>query len=261
MMMRNKKYLVIAGTLLIIPVLMAFLPEVPMQQRWWQRKKEPVLQEKITTLTDEKGIELIIEFEKGNRHNHPLMVLWVAATMGNYLQSLYVAESIAKGYFRHGDPTGGRWQPGPLRRPAALPYWGHKRGVQATDGYFIPSVDNPMPDAVSGATPKGDFLLYTKLNENTPDIINILMEINQSWDWNSYWHNNRFPDDENYKTSSQPALVYKARIDLNAPQKEFVLKPAGHSHWSGASGELFPDLNTITTALEIAKRVTVKIKL
>jgi hypothetical protein len=259
MMKGNKKYLVLAGTILIIPVLMAFLPDGSIQQRWWQRKKEPVPPEKIATLPDEKGVYLIIEFEKGKHHNHPLMAFWVEDTMGNYLQSLFVAESIAKGYFRHGDARSGRWQPGPLRRPAALPFWGHKRGIRASDGYYLPESINPMPDAVSGATPKGDFILNTRLKENTPELIYILMEINQSWDWNRYWHNNRFPDDEHYKTSSQPALVYQARVDLSRPNGSFKFEIAGHSHWSGATGDIFPDISTITTALEIVKNLNVEV--
>ena len=39
------------------------------------------------------------------------------------------------------------------------------------------------------------------------------MEINQNWDWNEYWTNDKYPDDENYKMSCQPALVYEAVID------------------------------------------------
>jgi hypothetical protein len=60
-------------------------------------------------------------------------------------------------------------------------------------------------------------------------------------------------------SSSQPALVYEAVVDLESGQKEFRLSPIGHSHWSGSSGELFPDLGTLTTALEIAESITVVI--
>ncbi len=187
------------------------------------------------------------------------MAFWLEDTTGKYIHSLYVAESIAKGYFRHGDASSGRWQPGPLRRPAALPYWGHQRGEKAADGYFIPTPDNPMPDAVSGATPKGDFILHTKTQEDIPKVFYILMEINQSWDWNAYWHNNKFPDDEHYKTSSQPALVYKVRIDLTRIKNQYTLQVAGHSHWSGANGQLYDNLDSITTALDIAKDIKVEV--
>lgn len=245
--------------LVLLPLVTSFMADTGPAQRWWQRKRQVAPPERITTLEEKNGIQLEIVFAKGRAHNHPLMAFWIEDTMGGYIHSLYVAESIAKGYFRHGDASTGRWEPGPLRRPAALPYWGHKRGIKAPDGYFIPTQDNPMPDAVTGPTPKSSFVLHTRLRHAEPRVFNLLMEINQSWDWNHHWHNNRFPDDPHYKTSSQPALVYMATIDLDSPQREFIMRPIGHSHWSGATGELFKDLSTITTALQIADQVTVRI--
>jgi len=38
------------------------------------------------------------------------------------------------------------------------------------------------------------------------------------------------------------------------------MKAIGHSHYSGKTGELFPDLSTITTALQIADSIIVRIK-
>jgi hypothetical protein len=146
-----------------------------------------------------------------------------------------------------------------MRRPAALPYWGHKRGVQAEDGLYMPSQAQPMEDAITGATPKTNFTLKTQTPKADARRFNVLFEINQSWDWNHYWHNNKFPDDEEYKTSAQPALVYKATIDLDSGNEIFEMKAIGHSHWSGATGELFTDTSTLTTALEIAKSIVVRI--
>ncbi len=229
------------------------------QQRWWQRTSTDIEIEEIKTLEEKEGYNVIIEFTKGEHFNHPLMAFWIEDTKGNYIQTLYVAKSIAKGYFRHGDASSGRWEPGPVRRPAALPYWGHKRGVKADDGYYIPTVDNPMPDAVTGATPKNNFRIISKIKKDIPEKFNILMEINQSWNWNHYWHNDKYPDDEHYKTSSQPAVVYMATIDVNNTEKEYNMRPIGHSHWSGKSGNLFEDLSTLTTALEIADSVKIKI--
>lgn len=255
----TQKATVLAVIMLVIPLLMAFgLSEN--HQRWFQRKSKQIPPETISTQEHLEGLEIQIHFKAGNRHNHPLMAFWIEDMDGNYIQSLYVAESIAKGYFRHGDASTGRWQPGPLRRPAALPYWGHQRGIQAPDGYYIPTTETAMPDAVTGPTPKADFVLTTRTEKTDLRKFNLLMEINQSWDWNHYWHNNKFPNDEHYQTSSQPALVYSVTIDIDNPAPELRMQPIGHSHWSGQTGELFPDLGTITTALDIAREVTVSIQ-
>ncbi len=214
--------------------------------------------ETILTNIDGKGISIEVEFIKGESHNHPLMAVWLEDANGRYIETLFVAESIGKGIFQHADKSNGQWQEGPVRRPAALPYWGHQRGIMAEDGYYIPTPENPLPDAVTGPTPAGNFILQSKSTSTTPPVFKIMLEINQSWDWNNYWTNSKYPDDDNYKTSSQPAVVYEAVIDLNAGQKEFMMVPVGHSHYSGLDGSLSKDLGTLTTALEIVKSITVR---
>lgn len=213
--------------------------------------------ETINTNIDGKGISIKIEFLKGESHNHPLMAIWIEDNDGHYIETLYIAESIGKGIFRHGVKSQGEWEAGPVRRPAALPYWGHQRGIMAEDGYYIPTPESPMPDAITGPTPSGNFTLLSKSSEATPLVFKLLLEINQSWDWNEYWTNTMFPEDVNYKTSSQPAIVYEAVIDINSAQREYVMVPVGHSHFSGQDGSLNPDLSTLTTAQQIAKSIRV----
>lgn len=255
--------LVIYGMMLFIaiPIWVSFDSAEPDQRKTLFGKKEPAEPEVIKTLTGQQGYEITIHFEKGKSHNYPLMAFWIEDENGNYLEDLYVAESIAKGYFGYGDVSAGHWEPGPLRRPAALPYWGHRRGVQAKDGYYIPTQKEPLPDAVTGATPNRDFVLHTRSSDRFQQKFHIFMEINQSWDWNQHWHNNKFPDDKEYKTSSQPALVYKVTVDPQNPEEQYEMTAIGHSHWSGENGELFDDLSTITTAMDIARRVTVIVDL
>ncbi len=230
------------------------------RQRWW-RSAEPAPRpvDTLQTHYHPAGYPLTLTFTRGEEHNHPLMAVWIEDLDSNYMQTLYVAESIGKGVFRHGDASTGRWKPGPVRRPAALPYWGHQRGVRADDGYYLPTREDPVPDAVTGATPKNSFVLKSHTPGEDLRRFRLLFEINQSWNWNEYWTNSKFPDDEHYMTSSQPAIVYQAIIDLDDGQDKYELTPIGHSHWSGKDGRLFTDLSTITTALEIAGPISVQL--
>jgi hypothetical protein len=209
---------------------------------------------------DGKGPEVILEFEKGKEHNHPSFVLWAEDSHGNYIQTLFITESLGTGVFGHGDALSGKWMPGEITRPAAVPYWAHKRGVINENGLYMPTKNNPIPDAYTGATPSGNFEIRTRLDNPITEPFRILFEINQSWDWNEYWTNNKYPDDKEYKTSCQPALVYMAEIDPRNLQESYEMKVIGHSHYSGKTGELFTDLRTITTALEIAKEIRITIK-
>jgi len=86
------------------------------------------------------------------------------------------------------------------------------------------------------------------------------MEINQPWDWNEYWTNALYPNDIDYQASCQPAVVYSALVDMDNPGAIIEMKPIGHSHYSGNNGELYPDLSSITTALNIAAQITVVVK-
>ena len=205
------------------------------------------------------GPVLEIEMIRGEGHNHPLMVIWVETPDGKFIQTLYVAESIGKGVFQHGDASRGFWMPGEIQRPAALPYWSHKRGIINKDGLYLPTPTNPVPDAYTGPTPGQNFILRSRLDEQGLTGFNVLFEINQTWDWNEYWTNNKYPDDEEYKSSCQPALVYSVSINLDNPQESYEMKVIGRSHHSGANGDLFTDLETLTTALHIAEQITIRV--
>lgn len=215
--------------------------------------------EQFTTNPEGIGPVISIEFERGEAHNHPLMAIWVEDMNGNYIQTLYVAESIANGVFGHGDASAGVWLPGEIRRPAALPVWSHKRGIKAEDGLYVPDLLSQVPDAYTGATPWGDFIMQTRLDEDIQGKFKVFFEINQSWDWNEYWTNNKYPDNDEYKTSCQPALVYEATIDPASGKKVYPMKVIGHSHYAGEDGNVYDDLSTMTTALKIAKMITVKL--
>lgn len=206
------------------------------------------------------GPEISLELYKGESFYYPLIAVWVEDEAGNYIQTLYVPVSVATGVFKYGKQEKDRWISAPKRAPQTLPYWSHKRGVIASDGLFMPEPGNPVPDVYSGATPTQSFVLNTRADKELPDVFRVLFEINQNWDWNEYWTNNKFPDDENYKMSCQPAVIYEAVIDRKKPGQVYSMKPVGHSHYSGKTGELFTDLSTLTTALEIADSIIVRIK-
>jgi hypothetical protein len=206
-----------------------------------------------------QGQEIIVSFERGPSHNHPSFAIWVEDTTGNYIQTLFITKAIATGVFEYGDDSQGKWSKGLKRRPAALPYWAHKRGIRATDGLYTPDPAHPIADAYTGATPKANFKLTAFLDKPAKTKLCILLEINQTWDWNEYWINSKYPDDLEYKTSCQPALVYKTTLDPSVKGVKQELQIVGHSHYSGSDGNLYPDISTLTTAKEIIGMVSVEI--
>jgi len=207
-----------------------------------------------------KGALIELQFTKGKAHNHPLMAVWAEEPDGTFIQTLFVAQSIGKGVFEHGDASTGRWLAGEIRRPASLPVWAHKRGVVASDGLYIPDSKNPVPDAYTGATPSRDFIMNLRLDEPRTEAFVVFFEINQTWDWNEYWTNNKYPEDNEYKTSCQPAVVYKGLANPTMKNAEVQLQAIGHSHYSGKDGTVYDGLNTLTTALDIASEIKIIIR-
>jgi len=205
------------------------------------------------------GTAVTIQFEKGKEHNHPLFAIWLADENGKFIQTLYVSESIGYGVFDRANRKTGKWQSGEIQRPATLPYWAHQRGIVNEYGTYMPTQHQPEVDAYTGATPESSFILHAKTEKVLSGKYKIMLEVNQSWDWNEFWTNDKYPEDKEYKTSSQPALVYSANIDTNKSGVEVVMKPIGHGHYAGADGSLDTDLSTLTTALKIAKKIIVKV--
>jgi len=208
-----------------------------------------------------KGINIIFNVEAGEAHNYPSFVFWIEDSEGNYIQTLFTTKSVATGIFGHGSDGEGKWknEAGEAIRPASLPYWMHKRGIEK-NGSYVPLNETVVPDAYTGATPKADFMLTAKTDSKPMDKFKIMFEINQPWDWNEYWITNKYPDNLIYKTSCQPSIIYSVSVDLKSGVTEYYLNPIGHGHYAGEDGILYTDLSTITTALNIVKKIKVEIK-
>ncbi len=212
---------------------------------------------RFTVNEDAPGPWIAVEFKAGESFYYPLFAIWLEDLDGKYLQTLYVPESVATSVFRFGDIKDGKWVEGIRRWPQTLPYWAHKRNITASDGLYMPDPEAPVPDAYTGATPVTGFVMLSRSDSIIDRPVKVMLEVNQNWDWNEYWTNDKYPGDEYYRRSCQPALVYEAVIDPAMSGTVQVMQAIGHSHPSGATGELYTDLSTITTALEIADSIMV----
>jgi len=242
---------------IILMILLAGCSASPSATKLAQRQKFV----DIETNTSGTGPSFEVKFYGGPALYYPLMAIWLEDEQGGYIQTLFVPKSIATGIFKYGSNATGKWVEAAKRAPQTLPYWSHKRGIVASDGLYMPDPENPVPDAYSGATPVTSFTLNTRADGPLPQRFRVMFEINQNWDWNDYWTNDKFPGDNNYLHSAQPAVVYESIVNQNDLKGRYLMQPIGHSHPSGRDGELVRDLSTLTTALQIADSVVVKVTL
>lgn len=226
-----------------------------------KKYKQPERIDTINMKINNGSLIFQITFNKGKSHNHPTFAIWIEELDGRMIETLFVTQYFSTGIFGHADAGSGNWDKdaGEAIRPAALPYWSHKRNIINRDSIYAPTPENPVSDAVSGATPAGSFILNSSAKEKLPEQFRLLMEINQTWDWNEYWTNNKYPEDKNYKTSAQPSIVYETTISQKDTRKEYFLQAVGHGHYSGNDGELYKDISTLSTALSIADQIKVTI--
>lgn len=186
------------------------------------------------------------------KKNPPQFAIWLEDTSGNYISTVFVTYKIA---------TEGWINNNGNRRKEALPYWCHQRGVVYEDGLLLPTKKHPLTDGITGATPKADKTIkITPENLKKPFVIKA--EFNHSVDFNSYYPKNAKKGAANYsggtEGSGQPAVIYSATIYPETTHA--VLQLIGHSSPDGSTGDIYTDMQTLTTAKTIVKSITVTIK-
>ena len=186
-----------------------------------------------------------------SKKNPPQFAVWIEDTSGRYISTIFVTKKIA---------TEGWISNGGNRRKEALPYWCHRRGIVYDDGLLLPTKEKPLTDGVTGATPKNDKTIQVRLKGFNEPVV-IKAEFNHSVDFNSFFPKNAAVGDTNYsggkEGSGQPAIVYEATVFPGMTETE--LKIIGYSSPDGADGNIHTDLEKLTTAKSIVKKITVKI--
>ena len=187
---------------------------------------------------------------------------------GNFIQDLFLCNAPGTNVY----PSSGSW----VARPMAVPYWAHKACIEdpyegdpdhnstgiymalpTGDGGPLPDYpEGPIPvdlDAVTEATRYVDFLLDTARKGDGVSQFRVLLEINRSWDYNTYY------DSASYDPGGQPSLVYGADIDVSSADKFYTMSLLGSGHPLGSDGALY-DTGNHTTALDIVGNIIVHVK-
>jgi hypothetical protein len=199
-----------------------------------------------------------IHISNGQGFNHPTYVIWEEDYEGNYIRTIYITRSYASGSFGRQMLGDSMWlnTSGSSHQPAALPYWTHKKGLIDAKN-LIPTPENPYVDAYSSATLQQNFTLTSKVGKEN-NKYKLLLEVNQSWDWNHFWTNNKYPESRAYKNSAQPSVIYA--VSINNEQDQFFMNPIGHGDPKGESGKLFTDLSTLTSSRDIFREIRIEIR-
>jgi hypothetical protein len=185
----------------------------------------------------------------------PQIAIWMETLEGKYIDTLYITGKTSDSSFRSKDIAIDL-----VRRPEALPYWSHKRAIKASDGLFTPASQQGDLDAIASATPRTDY----QVTMSAPRMgrYRLMLEVNRSYDFNEFYNATRFPDDPVYSgsgSSGQPSLIYAADINSQVPG-QYLLSLIGRGHHSGANGNLYSDLDKITSAKQILEFIVMTLE-
>ena len=173
-------------------------------------------------------------------------------TSGNYLSTIFVTYKIATEEWQSNKGN---------RRKESLPYWCHQRGVVYEDGLLLPTKERPLTDGITGATPTEDKTIkITPKNLEKPFVIKA--EFNHSVDFNDNYPKNAEEGDDNYSGgeggSGQPAVIYATTVYPDT--KYAVLELIGYSSPDGSNGEIYTDLQKLTSAKSIVRSINLTVK-
>jgi hypothetical protein len=140
------------------------------------------------------------------------------------------------------------------KRPESIPVWyGIRNRLVSGQGLDI--------DAVSAATPKGETAtIYWEIPPEFQERpLEIYIEANNSFDFNAYY--TREKGAPQYSAANgQPSLVWRAVVDsASASQSTVTPQLVGHGELFGKTGEIYSDLDKISTAAHTFKDIQIEV--
>jgi hypothetical protein len=212
---------------------------------------------------------LTVDFLKGKHFWHPQVAIWLEDTSGNYMETLVVTTSTARGLFYSGrsaenfrDFDNAKSEEAKeTTRVDALPVWSHKKCMKYPDGFYSPPPDHPLPDGITMATPSGNFYFKGQGPAINATAFRVMVEVNVAFDENEYYSEYDFVDDSLYHGGTgllgQPSIVYSTIVHKRDKSNYYLMEKIGRGHHSGIDGLIYGDLNTLTTAHYIVERLVV----
>lgn len=168
----------------------------------------------------------------------PAIAVWAETTTGTMIETLYLQQSLA-----YSDKP--VWEGLETQRNHILPLWRHR--------FTLVSGIKPdgSTDIVSGTTESHSYALDPYLIPGEDQKFIVSVEVNLPADPNENW-----PD----KTTGQPSLLYTAYVKLDEGQDYYLLELTGHGGGAEESGNIQYDLDSVTTAKEVADLFLLKVE-
>lgn len=211
--------------------------------------------EKLESNPGGQGLLMTLKLEKGSGYNHPLIVLWLETEDREYVETLFVTETIGKEMYKQANISSGKEKEESADLLAALPYWIHQREYNNSNGLLLSDQNNPSAEAIVRPTPSSSFDLSFHLSNCPPGNCRILIELNQIFDRGEYQNSHHTGEPERF-TSIQPSIIYEAVVDPHILPDSISMKPIGLGDKTGKTGTLQTNPETAIPSRQIASKIT-----
>ena len=175
-------------------------------------------------------------YAKSHYKKPPQFAIWIEDPAGKQIRTVWVTEKTGAGSW------GGK-----TTRPVSLPYW-VGRWNKETGSNGDPTPDNPVADAVTGATPKEDFSCRTEVPVATS--WKYFIEVNVSGDFNEFYAAESARGKRDRNGNGQPSIVYKGQITALSGRSSKP-KLIGRTDQFEKVGGIIADLDGITDAKDL----------
>lgn len=195
---------------------------------------------------DQANIQFELQLNKemyrlSNFGEPPQMALWIESMDGSQVKTLWVSSRLARGV----------WV-GKVVCPTALPHWISRRDIESNGG--IPSFLRPLPDGITGATPKENLKVYATVDPDSE--WRYYLELNVSGDYNETFKaskSNGTPDPDG---NGQPSLIYSGIVRAVSGWSD-TAQLVGRTEQMVAIPDILPDIQGYTTADKVLKELKV----
>lgn len=179
-------------------------------------------------------------YRDSNWGQPPQFAIWLEDEAGEKIRTVWVTHRMGKG----------NWL-GKTECPIALAYWVSRYNKQ-THTCGPPTLQKPVADAITGATPKKGIIVQTEVPIGSR--WKYFIEVNVSGDFNAHFPSQHENGVQDIEGNGQPSLIYQGYIEAAADYID-TPKLIGRTGQFRPIDDIITDLSGITTAKNLFSKI------
>jgi hypothetical protein len=222
-----------------------FLAGLPLQQDLKIAGKETINSSEKAMLKFVLNLNPDI-YLKSNYKKPPQFAVWLEDETKRTIRTIWVTSKTGTG----------SWGKNVVRN-VSLPYWVSRWNIE-THSQSYPTPENPVINAVTGATPKVEFTADTIVPANTA--LNYFIEVNVSGDYNDAFPVSIQDAKRDRQGNGQPSIIYRGKI-TSSPGRRSKPQLIGRTEQFQDVKKIITDLEGITNAKDLFSKIEVSCEL